>query len=169
MKERPYRGVVRQQCAEVDQFGPLRFGIESGAHRMLHERIRRDDEERRGVHPERDDPDAGQVDQSRQPAPAEDPQPEERRLEEERDQAFERQWRAEDVADEAGVLAPVHAELEFLHDSGGHADREVDQEQLPEELASAGTTPVLPVTTQAVCIAAMSGARPMVSGTKMKW
>ena len=28
---------------------------------------------------------------------------------------------------------------------------------------------VLPVTTQAVCIAAMSGARPIVSGTKMKW
>ena len=29
--------------------------------------------------------------------------------------------------------------------------------------------PVFPVTTQAVCIAAMSGARPIVSGTKMKW
>src|ERR1700742_1857116 len=101
MKKRPYRDVVRQQSAEVDQFGPLRFGIEPGADRMLHERIRRDDEERRGVHPERDDPDAGQVDQPRQPAPAENPQPEERRLEEERDQAFERQWSAEDVADEA--------------------------------------------------------------------
>jgi len=29
--------------------------------------------------------------------------------------------------------------------------------------------PVFPVTTQAVYIAAMSGARPIVSGTKMKW
>ncbi len=28
---------------------------------------------------------------------------------------------------------------------------------------------VLPVTCQTVCITAMSGARPMVSGTKMKW
>ena len=27
----------------------------------------------------------------------------------------------------------------------------------------------LPVTTHAVCMAAMSGARPMVSGTRMKW
>ena len=67
MKKRPYRGVVRQQRAEVDQFGPLRFGIEPGADRMLHERIRCDDEERRGVDAERDDPDAGQVDQPWQP------------------------------------------------------------------------------------------------------
>ena len=28
---------------------------------------------------------------------------------------------------------------------------------------------VLPVTTQTVCMTAMSGARPIVSGTKMKW
>ena len=106
---------------------------------------------------------------SRQPAPAEDPQSEERRLEEEGDQAFERQWRAEDVADEAGVLAPVHAELEFLHDAGGDADREVDQEQLAEELGQPVPARSLPVMTQAVCITAMSGASPMVSGTKMKW
>ncbi len=133
VQERPYRGVVGQQRDEVDQFGAAGLRVVSGADRMLHERVRRDDEERRGVHPDRDDPDAGQVDQSRQPAPAEDPQPDERRLEEERDQALHRQRRAEDVADEAGVLAPVHAELEFLHDAGGHADREVDQEQLAEE------------------------------------
>ena len=47
--------------------------------------------------------------------------------------AFHRQRGAEDVADEAGVLAPVHPELEFLHDPGGDTDREVDQEQLAEE------------------------------------
>ena len=37
-------------------------------------------------------------------------------------QALHRQRRTEHVADEAGVLAPVHPELEFLDDAGGHAD-----------------------------------------------
>ena len=76
----------------------------------------------------------GQVDPLGQPVPAEDPQPEEGRLEEEGDQALHGQRGAEDVADEPRVLAPVHAELELLHDAGGHADGEVDQEQLAEEL-----------------------------------
>ena len=71
---------------------------------------------------------------ARQPVPAEDPQPEERGLQEEREQPLDRQRGAEDVADEPRVVAPVHAELELLHDAGDHADREVDQEQLAEEL-----------------------------------
>ena len=39
---------------------------------------------------------------------------------------------------------------------------------LPKNLVSRYHA-VLPVTTQAVCMTAISGARPMVSGTKMKW
>ena len=69
-----------------------------------------------------------------QPVPAEDPQAEEGRLQEEREQALDGQRGAEDVADEPGVVAPVHPELELLHDPGHHADGEVDQEELAEEL-----------------------------------
>ena len=57
----------------------------------------------------------------RQAVPAEDPQAEERRLEEEREQALDRERGAEDVADEPAVLAPVHAELELLDDAGHDA------------------------------------------------
>ena len=42
--------------------------------------------------------------------------------------------RAEDVADEARVVAPVHAELELLHDARDEPEREVDEEELAEEL-----------------------------------
>ena len=58
---------------------------------------------------------------SGKPVPAEDPQAEERRLEEEREQALDGQRGAEDVTDEARVVAPVHPELELLHDAGDHA------------------------------------------------
>ena len=51
-----------------------------------------------------DQPDAGGVQPARQLVPAEDPQAEERRLEEEREQPLDGQRRAEDVADEPGVV-----------------------------------------------------------------
>ena len=69
----------------------------------------------------------------REPVPAEDPEAEERRLEEERGEPLDRERRAEDVADEPRVHRPVHPELELLHEPGRDADREVDQEQRPEE------------------------------------
>ena len=69
----------------------------------------------------------------RQHVPAEQPQPEERRLEEERGQTLHRQRSAEHVADEARVLRPVHPELELLHQPGHHADRDVDHQQRAEE------------------------------------
>ena len=63
----------------------------------------------------------------------EDPQAEERRLEEERGQALHRERRAEDVTHVFRICRPVHPELELLDDAGDDAEREVDQEQLPEE------------------------------------
>jgi hypothetical protein len=66
--------------------------------------------------------------------PAEEEQPDEGRLEEEGHQPFDRQRRAEDVADIVAVVAPVHAELEFHGDAGGDAEHEVDAEQRAPEL-----------------------------------
>ena len=82
---------------------------------------------------EHGDPERREVEARREPVPAEDPEAEERRLEEERRQALDRERRAEDVADELRVHRPVHPELELLHEPGRDADREVDQEQRPEE------------------------------------
>ena len=65
--------------------------------------------------------------------PAEDPQPQERGLQEERRQALHGQRRAEHVADEPGVRRPVHPELELLNQTGDHTDRDVDQQQRAEE------------------------------------
>ena len=67
-------------------------------------------------------------------APAEDPDAEERRLEEEGEEGLEGERGAEDVPDERQVVRPVHPELELLHDARDEAEREVDDEQLPEEL-----------------------------------
>ena len=51
--------------------------------------------------PNGDRPDRRQVDPLRQDVPAEQPQPEERRLQEERGETLHRQRRTEDVADES--------------------------------------------------------------------
>ena len=69
--------------------------------------------------------------------PTEDPQTQEGRLNEEGEEAFHCQRSAEDVADEAGVFAPRHAELEFLNQTGGHTHCEVNEVQLAPELRHA--------------------------------
>ena len=74
-----------------------------------------------------------QVHPPRQLVPAEQPQPQERRLQEERAQPLHRQRGAEDVADQPRVRPPVHPELELLHQPGHHADRDVDHQQRAEE------------------------------------
>ncbi len=74
------------------------------------------------------------MDFRREAIPAENPDAEERRLEEECRQRLECERRAEDVAHEARILRPVHAEVELLHDAGHDAHAEVDEEDRPEEL-----------------------------------
>ena len=69
--------------------------------------------------------------------PTEDPQTQEGRLNEEGEEAFHCQRSAEDVADEAGVFTPRHAELEFLNQTGGHTHCEVNEVQLAPELRHA--------------------------------
>ena len=67
-----------------------------------------------------------------EPVPAEEPQADEGCLEHER-RDLDRQRRAEDVADVGRESRPVHSELELHHRAGGDSDREVDQEERPEE------------------------------------
>jgi hypothetical protein len=100
---------------------------------VLHPRVRDQDEVARQPGTEHRDPERGEVQPGRKPIPAEDPEPEERRLEHECRQPFDRQRRAEDVADELRIDGPVHPELELLHEPGRDPDREVDQEQRSEE------------------------------------
>ena len=94
---------------------------------------------------------------------------EEGRLEEEGEERLDRERRAEDVADEARVLGPVHPELELLHDPGDDAHREVDEEELAPELREALPEVSSPVTYHAVWRAATTQTRPRVRGTKKKW
>jgi hypothetical protein len=135
--ERVERGLVGEDLPDRGQLGPAALGVHVRADRSLHPGVGGEDEVGGQAGPDRDGPDRGEVDALGQPVPAEDPQPEERRLEEERGQPLDRQRRAEHVADEARVLAPRHPELELLHDPGGDAEREVDQQQLAPEAGHA--------------------------------
>ena len=79
------------------------------------------------------DPDRREVHAPGQLVPPEDPEADERGLEEEGEQALEGERGAEHVADEARVRRPVHAELELLHDARDDAHGEVDEEEGAEE------------------------------------
>lgn len=122
---------IGEQGAEVGELcAPV---AEGGTHRVLHPRVGGQDEDRgqhraRGGHV-----DGQQVQFFRKPVPAEDPHADEGGLQEKGQQCLQRQRGAENIAHETGVLGPVHAELEFLHDAGHHSRREIDQEKLPEE------------------------------------
>ena len=109
--------------------GQLRLAVDHRvADRVLHPRVGRHDEQRRQRSAERDRPDGRQVHPPGQLVPAEQPQAQERRLQEERGQPFHGQRGAEDVADEPRVGPPVHPELELLHQPGHHADCDVDHQ-----------------------------------------
>ena len=132
VRKRINRRVVGDQRGKVDEFGTSGLGVVFGAHRVLHEGVGNEDPVGREVHANRHAPDRGEVDAFRQAVPAEDPQAQECGLEEERGKRLDREWRAEHIAHEAGVLRPVHPELELLHDSGGHTQCEVDDQQLAD-------------------------------------
>ena len=100
---------------------------------MLHPRVGREDPGRGEHGAQGDAPDRQEVHALGEAAPAEDPQAQEGGLEEEGEEGLNGQGSAEDVADEAGVFGPVHAELELLHDTGGDTEREVDEEELAKE------------------------------------
>ena len=121
------------EAAHAVELGAAGLGVEAGAHGVLHPGVRRENP-RRGEHGAQGDaPDRQQVHALGEAAPAEDPQAQESGLEEEGEEGLDGQGGTEDVADEAGVFGPVHAELELLHDTGGDTEREVDEEEFAKE------------------------------------
>ena len=124
--------VIREERAEVRHDGAAAFdGI---ARRMLHEGVGDDDPERREVAADGDEPHRHAVEFRRQFIPAEDPDAEERRLKEEGGERLQGERCTEDVAHEARVLRPVHAEVELLYDARDDTHGEVDEEDRAEEL-----------------------------------
>ena len=128
----PHERRVDEQRPDVVQHG-LAALAQLVADRVLHPRVGDQNEHRRQHRTDRHRPDARQMHPLGEPVPAEQPQPDKRRLEEEGSQALHRQRRSEHAAHEARVGGPVHPELELLHESGDDADRHVDQQQRPEE------------------------------------
>ena len=132
---------IGEQCGEVGEL--CASVLIGGADRVLHEAVRGQDEHRRDGAAECGQIHGQVVQRTGQLIPTEDPHADEHRFEEEGDQGFERQRGAEDIADEAGVFRPVHAELKLLHDAGDHAGDEVDEEELGEEFGEAQPLVVL--------------------------
>jgi len=124
--------VVEDDGAEVGEPGLAVDDLV--ADRVVHPGVGQHDPEGADLGADGDQPDGPQTHPGLEPVLAEPPQPDERALEEEGHQHLERERDAEDVADEVGVLAPVHPELELLHDAGHHADGEVDEEEVTEEV-----------------------------------
>jgi hypothetical protein len=128
----PRQPGVGQQVAEGIQ---LRAAVLDGvAHRVLHPRVRGDDEEAR-------DPRAGEDHQRRHPvqplpdarcAGEEDPQ--EGRLGEEGEHALQRERLADDAPRVVRERGPVRAELELHRDPGHDPDGEVHREDLRPEV-----------------------------------
>ena len=127
------RGDELEETAGSVELGAAGLGVKAGTHGVLHPRVRREDPRRRQHGADGHAPDGRKVDTLGEAAPSEDPQSQERGFEEERKQGLDCQGCAEDVADEARVLGPVHAELELLDDAGGNAESEVNQKELAEE------------------------------------
>src|SRR6476619_8382689 len=91
VRERHQLHLVEHHRREVGELRTAGPGVVAVADRVLHERVGGEDEVRREQRADVDQPHAGRVQPLRQPAPAEDPQPQEGGLEEEREQGLDRQ------------------------------------------------------------------------------
>ena len=124
---------LEEDVDDVVGLGAPGLLVDLVADRMLHPRVGGEDEVGREPRPGPDEIDGREVHPRRQPVPAEDPEADERRLEHERADPLDRERRAEDVPDVRREHRPVHPELELHDEAGRDADREVDQEERPEE------------------------------------
>ena len=124
---------IGEQSPEV---GEHRLATLDGvANRVLHPRVGGQDEERGEDRPDADEPDGREMDGGGEAFPPEDPQADERRLEEEGQQALDGEGGTEDVAHEDREGRPVQAEFKLEHDPGDHSDGQADQEDPAEEAA----------------------------------
>ncbi|MDT4846649.1 hypothetical protein FQZ97_806800 [compost metagenome] len=124
---------VEQHGPEVRHLHAHRHIAELGAHRVLHPAVGDQDPQGREVGAHRHQDGDHQVLRLGEPVPAEEEQADHGRFEKEGHQALDGQRRAEDVAHVVRVIGPVGAELELQRDAGGHAEREVDAEELAPE------------------------------------
>jgi len=104
------------------------------AHGMLHEAVGKDDPQRGKVAGNGHHPDGEAMHLFAHALPAEGPDRHEGGLQEEGHRGLDGQQGAENVADEGGIARPVGAELEFQRDAGDHAEHEIDEEELAQEL-----------------------------------
>ena len=125
---------IEYQVREARKLHAHRQRIELRALRILHEAVGDQDPHGRQVGSQRNQVGDDQVLRLGQALPAEHHETDERRLHEESHQAFDRERRAEGVADEARVVRPVGPELELHRQAGGDTQREVDQEQPAPEM-----------------------------------
>jgi len=128
------RGRAHHYRPEVDQFHAHGFMVEGRAQRILHPGVGDQDQQSRKVGAKRGQESRQQMALFRQSIPAEEEQADKGRFQEEGQQAFDRQRRAENVAGIVRVIRPVRAELELHGDAGGHAKREIDAKELAPEL-----------------------------------
>ena len=127
----PRKG-IRDDLKEARKFGPaIAQDVADG---VLHPAVGEDDPQRREVGGNSDQPDGQQVDLLAHMVPAEDPDRQKDRFEEEGGGGFNGEERAENVAHVFRIARPVGAELEFERDPGHDAQREVDDEKLSPEL-----------------------------------
>ena len=124
---------VEQHCAKVGHFHPHRIGVEGRAHRILHPAIGDENPQRGEIGPNRDHEGHRQMPQFRQTIPAKEHQSDEGCFKEEGHQSFDRERRAENVADIMREIRPVSAEFELHGQSGSDAENEVDPEDLSPE------------------------------------
>jgi hypothetical protein len=111
--------------------------VEGAAYRILHPGVRYQDPEGRQIGADGREPGGGEMEASADAVPAEEHDGYERAFEEEGQDAFDGQRRAENVADEVGVVRPVGAEFEFEDEARGYADGEIDTEQAHPEFRRA--------------------------------
>ena len=128
MHELCARHGVEQEIVEARELHAHRLVVELGADGILHPGIGDQYPYRREIRAERDEEGDEQVRHLAHPVPAEKEQTDEGRLEKERHQTLDRQWRAKDIADVVRVVRPVRAELEFQREAGGHPHDEIDAE-----------------------------------------
>ena len=133
LNERP---VIEHERAEVlDRQRAVRLLHVAG--RVLHERIRDDDEIAREPAPQRDGHRGDEMINRAEPLLAEDEDAEEGAFQEEREHALHRQGLADHAPGNAGEARPVRAELEFHRDAGDDADGKINGEDFCPETSGA--------------------------------